>query len=73
MRHIGSRISHTSTSCFLHRSRRLTCLSRWCGFVYKAQKDKHSKTGCVCGCPYATVGIEVATQDEKIRAKMDER
>jgi TetR/AcrR family transcriptional repressor of nem operon len=47
-------------------------LSRWCGFVYKAQKDKHTKTGCVCGCPYATVGIEVATQDEKIRAKMDE-
>lgn len=47
-------------------------LARWCGFVYKSQKDKHSKTGCVCGCPYATVGIEVATQDEKLRAKMDE-
>ena len=47
-------------------------LSRWCGYVYEAQKVKFGETGCVCGCPYSTVGIEVATQDEKIRAKVDE-
>jgi len=47
-------------------------LTRWCTFVYKAQKEKHGKTGCVAGCPYASVGIEIATQDEKIRAKVHE-
>ena len=47
-------------------------LSQWCTHLYKAQKEKHGKTGCVGGCPYASVGTEIATQDEKIRCKVHE-
>ncbi len=44
-------------------------LSRWCGNLFERQKVKAGQYGRVCGCPYASVGSEVATQDEKIRAK----
>ena len=37
------------------------------GFT-QSQKEKAEQYGHVCGCPYASVGSEVATQDEKIRA-----
>jgi TetR/AcrR family transcriptional repressor of nem operon len=47
-------------------------LTKWCAFVYEAQKEKSNKYGHVCGCPYASIGIEVATQDNKIRAKVEE-
>jgi TetR/AcrR family transcriptional repressor of nem operon len=47
-------------------------LARWCTYLYERQKQKAEKYGHVCGCPYASVGSEVATHDEKIRAKAQE-
>lgn len=42
-----------------------------CQLIYEDQKEKAEKYGHVCGCPYASVGCEVATLDEKIRAKSE--
>jgi TetR/AcrR family transcriptional regulator, transcriptional repressor for nem operon len=39
-----------------------------CRYIHAVQKEKAEKYGHVCGCPYASVGSEVATLDEKIRA-----
>jgi len=47
-------------------------LTDWCEFAYRFQKEKSVKYGHVCGCPYASIGAEVATQDDKIRAKAAE-
>ncbi len=47
-------------------------LERWCHYIYDRQKQKAEKYGHVCGCPYASIGVELATQDEKIRAKAEE-
>ncbi len=47
-------------------------LSRWCAYLYERQKQKAAQYGRVCGCPYGSVGSEVATHDEKIRAKTQE-
>ena len=47
-------------------------LSRWCDYIYEAQQEKARKYGHVCGCPYASVGVELATQDEKVRGKVQE-
>jgi TetR/AcrR family transcriptional regulator, transcriptional repressor for nem operon len=47
-------------------------LTKWCDHVYEFQKEKSNEYGHVCGCPYASIGVEVATQDDKIRAKVEE-
>ena len=47
-------------------------LERWCKNICDRQKQKAEKYGHVCGCPYASLGMELATQDEKIRAKTQE-
>ena len=47
-------------------------LALWCQYVCNRQKQKAEKYGHVCGCPYASLGTELATQDEKIRAKSQE-
>jgi TetR/AcrR family transcriptional repressor of nem operon len=47
-------------------------IHRWCEYMYEVQKQKAEQYGHVCGCPYASVGAEVATLDEKIRAKSEE-
>jgi len=47
-------------------------LTNWCEFAYRFQKEKSVQYGHVCGCPYASIGAEVATQDDKIRAKAAE-
>jgi len=47
-------------------------LERWCQYIYERRKQKAEKYGHVCGCPYASIGVELATQDEKIRAKAEE-
>src|SRR5277367_2409610 len=47
-------------------------LQLWCGHIYNRQKLKSEKYGHVCGCPYATLGTELATQDEKIRVKTEQ-
>jgi len=47
-------------------------LTRWCDSAYDRQKERAQKFGHVCGCPYASIGVEIATQDDKIRAKAEE-
>jgi len=47
-------------------------LGNWCDYLYESQKEKAEKYGRVCGCPYASIGVELATQDDKIRAKAQE-
>jgi TetR/AcrR family transcriptional repressor of nem operon len=47
-------------------------LHLWCQDIFERQKQKAEKYGHVCGCPYSSLGAEVATQDEKIRAKAGE-
>ncbi|MGH7942017.1 MAG: TetR/AcrR family transcriptional regulator [Limisphaerales bacterium] len=44
----------------------------WCQHIRNRQRQKAEKYGHVCGCPYASLGMELATQDEKIRAKSQE-
>jgi TetR/AcrR family transcriptional repressor of nem operon len=44
-------------------------LQNFCRLAYAIQKEKAEEYGHVCGCPYASVGSEVATLDEKIRVK----
>jgi TetR/AcrR family transcriptional repressor of nem operon len=43
-----------------------------CQLIYSDQQEKAEKYGHVCGCPYASVGSEIATQDEKIRIKSEQ-
>ena len=47
-------------------------LKNWCSHIYQRQKQKAAEYGHICGCPYASIGAEVATQDDKIRAKAEE-
>jgi TetR/AcrR family transcriptional repressor of nem operon len=47
-------------------------LQRYCQFLYDRQTEKAAKYGRVCGCPYASIGAELATQEEKIRLKSQE-
>lgn len=47
-------------------------LSQWCSHVYRSQKEKAKKYGHVCGCPYSSIGAELATRDDKIRSKVEE-
>jgi TetR/AcrR family transcriptional repressor of nem operon len=47
-------------------------ISGWCNYVYEIQKRKAAEFGHVCGCPYGSIGGEVATQDNKIRIKAEE-
>jgi len=44
-------------------------LSLWCDYVRDVQRKRYQKYKHVCGCPYASVGGELATQDKKIRLK----
>ncbi|HTA30428.1 MAG TPA: TetR/AcrR family transcriptional regulator [Candidatus Cybelea sp.] len=43
-----------------------------CRLIYADQQEKAEIYGHVCGCPYASVGSEVATLDEKIRVKSEQ-
>jgi TetR/AcrR family transcriptional regulator, transcriptional repressor for nem operon len=47
-------------------------IQKWCQYIYEGQKEKAEQYGHVCGCPYASVGSEIATFDEKIRAKSEQ-
>ena len=44
-------------------------LELWCDYIRSVQKQRHKKYKQVCGCPYTSVGGELATQDKKIRLK----
>lgn len=47
-------------------------LERWSRQVYEIQKANFEKFGHVCGCPYVNVGTELATLDDRLRAKSEE-
>ena len=47
-------------------------IENFCQHIYESQKEKKAKTGRVLGCPFASVGCELSTQDEKIRVKAQE-
>ncbi len=47
-------------------------LKRWCYQIYELQKSNFERVGHVCGCPYANVGSELATLDDRLRAKSEE-
>ncbi len=38
--------------------------------LYELQSAKKIKCGKACGCPYISVGLELSTQDEKIRQEV---
>jgi TetR/AcrR family transcriptional repressor of nem operon len=47
-------------------------IENYCRGIYDKQKDSYCKTGRVLGCPFASLGCELSTQDEKIRHKAQE-
>ena len=47
-------------------------LEKYCDRVVQDQVDKYEKTGKLCGCPFASIGSELSTQDEQIRKKAHE-
>ena len=46
-------------------------IQNMCRMIYAVQKEKAEKYGHVCGCPYSSVGSEIATLDEKVRARSE--
>lgn len=40
--------------------------------ILNNQREKKERFGKVCGCPYISLGSELGTQDEKIRAKTEQ-
>lgn len=47
-------------------------LERWFDHVYQRQCDVKQKTGQVPGCPFGNLALELSTQDEAIRRKVDQ-
>ena len=50
----------------------LARLESYCRSVCERQQAKKEEYGKVCGCPMVTLGAELSTQDEAIRAKTAE-
>jgi TetR/AcrR family transcriptional repressor of nem operon len=44
----------------------------FCDFVYEKQVKQKKECGSVLGCPLFTLGAEVSTQEQKLRAKIQE-
>lgn len=44
-------------------------LALWCDYIRDVQKKRRTKYGHACGCPYTSLGGELATSDPKIRRK----
>jgi TetR/AcrR family transcriptional repressor of nem operon len=42
-------------------------LELWCEYVRSVQKKRRAKYGHACGCPYTSLGGELATHDAKVR------
>lgn len=42
-------------------------LAMWCDYIADLQRQRNTKYGHVCGCPYTSLGGELATRDPKIR------
>lgn len=47
-------------------------LRKLCKLMYDEQADMKAKCGHVLGCPLCTLGSEVSTQEERLRAKVQE-
>lgn len=47
-------------------------MARFCELKYREQVELKKKHGCVLGCPLCTLGTEVCTQDQILRAKVEE-
>jgi TetR/AcrR family transcriptional repressor of nem operon len=47
-------------------------LRTFCDFVYRDQKRIFEERGHVLGCPFASLGCEMSTQEERLRAKTSE-
>jgi TetR/AcrR family transcriptional repressor of nem operon len=47
-------------------------IRRYCEFGYRLQAEMKEKCGFVLGCPLCTLGSEVSTQEDKLRAKVQE-
>jgi TetR/AcrR family transcriptional regulator, transcriptional repressor for nem operon len=47
-------------------------LERYCDRMVEDQLVKYEKFGKLCGCPFASIGSELSTQDEQIRKKAHE-
>lgn len=45
---------------------------RLADWIYQSQAETAKKYGHVCGCPCASLGSEMAGQEDRIRAKVDE-
>lgn len=39
--------------------------------LYEEQQEKFTQFGYVVGCPFCTIGSELATQDENVRARIE--
>ncbi len=46
-------------------------LEKMTGLVYRFQKDIAADTGHMLGCPFGNLGVELSTQDELIRQKIN--
>src|SRR5262249_19026601 len=57
---------------FSPQSEPLGRIRNWITYVRQVQSEKAAKYGRVCGCPFASVGSEIATLDEKMRAKTEQ-
>ncbi|HUC85061.1 MAG TPA: TetR/AcrR family transcriptional regulator [Candidatus Acidoferrales bacterium] len=42
-------------------------LSLWCKYVFNVQKERRTRYGHACGCPYTSLGGELATRDPKVQ------
>ena len=47
-------------------------LEKYCDRIVQDQVTKYQKFGKMCGCPFASIGSELSTQDEQIRRKAQE-
>jgi len=46
--------------------------SAYCDHLYTVQKERAQRIGKVCGCPFSSIGSELSTRDERVRAKSQE-
>jgi TetR/AcrR family transcriptional repressor of nem operon len=42
-------------------------LSLWCQYLRRIQEERRKRYGLACGCPYTSLGGELATSDSKVR------
>jgi TetR/AcrR family transcriptional repressor of nem operon len=42
-------------------------LKLWCEYTCRVQKQRREKYGHACGCPYTSLGGELANRDDKVR------